>query len=310
MADLTVVIPVYNEESAIEKTINTLKPFAEKNNWKIIAVDDGSTDKTHGILARIPGITTISHLENKGYGAALRTGIINTKTRLVAFYDADGQHNPGDLEQLVQTFGRYDMMVGKRGKDSHRDWLRRPGKWILSKVANFLTARKIPDLNSGLRVIRRNIILNLLHLMPDGFSFSTTSTVAFLNLGFNVGYHPIKVSKRVGKSTVKPLKHGTTTILLIIRLILLFNPLKVFGLTSLFLFTVGTIYEILYGILWRPVHARLIPGALFILLTAVIIFFLGLVVDQISALRKSLHFEKRLETMEHNGAVDRPKARQ
>lgn len=304
MADLTVIIPVYNEECAIENTINTLKPFAEKNHWRIIAVNDGSTDKTGEILARLPGIKTVSHLENKGYGAALSTGIINAESRLVAFYDADGQHNPGDLEQLVQNLGGYDMMVGKRGKDSHRDWLRRPGKWILSKIANFLTARKIPDLNSGLRVIRRDIILNLLHLMPPGFSFSTTSTVALINLGFNVGYHPIKVSKRVGKSTVNPLKHGTTTILLIIRLILLFNPLKVFGLTSLFLFTVGTIYEILYGILWRPEHARLIPGALFILLTAVIIFFLGLVVDQISALRKSLHFEKLLETMQTGGTSD------
>lgn len=292
---LTIIIPAYNEELVIEKTITALKPFAQKNDWEIIVVNDGSTDKTGEILSGTAGIKSITHPYNKGYGAALKSGIISAKTKFVAFYDADGQHNPADLEHLVQNLGNYDMLVGKRGKDSHQDWMRKPGKWLLSQTASFLTGREIPDLNSGLRLIQRHIILNLLPLMPEGFSFSTTSTVAFMNLGFNVGYHSIKVNKREGKSTVKQLKHGTNTILLIIRLILLFNPLKVFLPTSLFLFFTGTIYEILFGILFRPVRPRLIPGALFILLTGIIIFFLGLVVEQISELRKSLQVERILE---------------
>lgn len=297
MKYFTIVIPAYNESKILQDVLRTLgKP---RGCREIIVVDDGSTDNTAEIL-KGENVRVISHPYNKGYGAALKTGVINAKTKIVAFYDADGQHNPRDLENLIRNFENYDMLVGKRGKDSHQDWMRKPGKWLLSKISNFLTGRKIPDLNSGLRVIKRDILLNLLHLMPDGFSFSTTSTVAFINLGFNVGYKPIKVKKRVGKSTVKPLKHGSDTVMLIIRLILLFNPLKIFIPSSLFLFVVGTIYEILYGILWRPAGARLIPGALFILLTAIIIFFLGLVVDQISALRKNLHFENILKALANN----------
>lgn len=294
MSDLTVIIPVYNEESAVEKTINTLKPFAEESGWRIIAVNDGSTDRTGEILARIPGIKTVTHPENRGYGCALKTGLRNAETSLAVFYDADGQHNPHDLRRLVDFFdsGAYDMLVGERGKDSHRDWLRQPGKWLLSRVANFLTNRKIPDLNSGLRVVKREIVMRLLHLMPDGFSFTTTSTVAFMNLGLDVGYHPITVSKRVGKSSVKPLKHGSNVLFLIVRLILLFRPLRVFVPLSLFLFGVGIIYEIVYGVLWSSGVVRLIPGALFVLLAALFIFFLGLVVDQMGAPRKNLQFER------------------
>jgi len=300
MTDLTVIIPVYNEEGAVEDTLRLLKPYAEKNDWRIIVVNDGATDKTGEILARIPGIKIITHPENKGYGHALKTGILNAETPLIAFYDADGQHNPYDLERLMENFCEYDMLVGERGKDSHRDRLRKPGKWVLSKVANFLTKRKIPDLNSGLRVIKREIILHLLHIMPDGFSFSTTSTVAFMNLGLNVGYHPITVSKRVGKSSVKPLKHGSNALLSIIRLILLFKPLRVFIPVSLFLFAAGTIYEIVYGLSGRFGPIRLIPGALFMLSAAIVVFLLGLVMDRFSGPGKDLRFKRVTEILIQN----------
>ena len=179
------------------------------------------------------------------------------------------------------------MIIGKRGKDSHQEWIRKPGKWVLGKVANFLTGRKIPDLNSGLRVIRRGIILRMLHLFPDGFSFSTTSSVAFMNMGYNTDYYPIKVNKRVGKSSVRQLKHGSSTIMLILRLIVLFNPLKVFLPMSFILVTVGLIYEILYGIILIP-GISLIGGALLLILAGILIFFFGLVVDQVSEMRKHL----------------------
>ncbi|HNX96807.1 MAG TPA: glycosyltransferase family 2 protein [Candidatus Aminicenantes bacterium] len=291
-AMLTVVVPAYNEEDAIAPALRGLLPLAAQHNWAVLVVNDGSIDRTGETAAAIPGVKTISHTVNRGYGAALKTGIINARTPWVALFDADGQHDPADLERLVEAAAGFDMIVGQRGRNSHQEWVRKPGKWLLSKAANFLTGRKIPDLNSGLRVIRRDIIRDLLHLMPDGFSFSTTSTVAFLNLGFDVGYLPIRTRKRVGKSQVKQLKHGSNTILLIIRLILLFNPLKVFLPACLFLFASGTAYEILYGILWSPRHVRLIPGAFFALVTAILVFFMGLLVDQISSLRKSLHFEK------------------
>lgn len=282
---LTVIIPAYNEEEGIENTVKTLLDFGKDKGWKVIVVNDGSTDKTREILERIKEVTLINHPYNKGYGASLKTGILQADTPLISFYDADGQHRPEDLEKMQLNFDNYDMLVGQRGKDSHQEWVRKPGKWVLSKVANFLTGRKIPDLNSGLRIIKRDIIKEMLHLFPDGFSFSTTSTIAFMNMGYNIDYHPIVVNKRVGKSTVKQLKHGSSILLLILRLIVLFNPLKVFIPVSFALITLGLVYEILWGIAFID-GVRLIPGALLLLLSGLLIFFFGLLADQISSLRK------------------------
>jgi glycosyltransferase involved in cell wall biosynthesis len=291
---VSIIIPAYNEETGIKDTISDLKIFAKKNNWEILVVNDGSTDGTRDILREIKGINIIDHPYNKGYGSALKTGIKNVKTPLIVFFDADGQHNPQDVEKLLKKIGNFDMLIGQRGKNSHQQWIRKPGKWLLSKVANYLTGRKIPDINSGLRVVKREIIINLLHLLPSGFSLSTTLTIAFMNLDFNVGYFPIKVRKRIGKSTVRQLKDGTNILLLIIRLIVLFNPLKVFMPVGFVLFFIGCVYEILYGIILFPNGEKLIPGALFILLTSIVIIFIGLVVDQISEIRKHqfLDYEK------------------
>ena len=289
---LSIIIPAFNEEKAIEDTLKQLIPFAMKNKWNIVVVNDGSSDKTQEIVEKNEYATLINHPHNKGYGAALKTGIRYVQTDLVAFYDSDGQHNPEDLERLVDNFDNYDMLVGQRGKDSYQDWIRKPGKWVLSKVANYLAERKIPDLNSGLRVIRKDVIINLLHLFPDNFSLTTTSTIALINLSHNVGYIPIKVNKRVGESTVKQFKHGTAIILLILRLIILFNPLKVFIRSSVYLFIIVFVYEIVYGIFLNPDGVSLIPGALFIMVTSILIFFFGLVVDQISELRKHLYINK------------------
>ncbi|MBC8394861.1 MAG: glycosyltransferase family 2 protein, partial [Deltaproteobacteria bacterium] len=276
----------FNEAHSIKKTLIELQPHARKHGWKILIIDDGSTDQTNAILAKIGDISVIRHPYNKGYGASLKTGIKNSQTPLVAFFDADGQHRPDDLEKLVAHMADYDMVVGKRGQNSHEEWIRKPGKLLLSAVANYLTEQKIPDLNSGMRVVRKRMILGHLHLFPEGFSFSTTSTIAFLNLGYNVGYVTITAGKRIGKSTVKQIKHGTSAILLIIRLILLFNPLKFFLPLSIGLFIVGSIYEILYGIILFQEGVELIPAAFFTILTSLLIFFFGLVVDQLSELRK------------------------
>ena len=291
--ELTIIIGAYNEEEGISKTIEGLKFLLDKYNWKLIVINDGSDDNTELEIkkwANKSNISYINHPYNKGYGAALKTGIRTAETPLIAFYDADGQHRPEDLLNLYNNFNNYDMLVGERGKDSHQEWIRKPGKWILGKVANYLTERKIPDLNSGLRVMRRNIIVKMLHLFPDGFSFSTTSSVAFMNMGYNTGYYPIKVNKRLGKSSVKQLKHGSNTIMLILRLIVLFNPLKVFLPTSLILIFIGLIYEILFGIIFIP-GISIIGGALLLFLAGILIFFFGLVVDQISEMRKYLNIK-------------------
>lgn len=287
MKDVTIIIPVYNEEEAIENTLTELLQFSDSKEWEILVVNDGSVDGTKSILERFPSVKIIHHPYNKGYGASLKTGIINSSTELICFYDADGQHTPSDVRNLLNNLNQFDMLVGERSRDSYKEWIRKPGKWILSKVANFLTGRKIPDLNSGLRLIKRGAIRNMLHLFPQGFSFSTTSTIAFFNLGYNVGYFPITTRKRTGKSTVKQIRHGSSVLLLILRLIVLFNPLKIFMPVSIAIVLLGVIYEIYQGIIYFGLEkARLIPGAFFLIITGILIFFFGLVVDQISEMRK------------------------
>lgn len=286
---LTVIIPAYNESEGIADNLKELLAFSKGLNWRIVVVNDGSSDNTQGICEEFASdIDIISHSYNKGYGASLKTGIRAATTDFIAFYDADRQHNPQDLKNLYDHIGNNDMIVGERGKDSHQDWMRKPGKWVLSRVANFLTGKKIPDLNSGLRVIKRESIINLLHLFPDGFSFSTTSTIALMNMGFSVVYHPIVVNKRVGKSTVRQLHHGTQTLMLILRLIVLFNPLKVFIPVSFALLGIGTIYEIIWGIVLSD-SLRLLPAAILTMLSGVMIFFFGLLVDQVSEMRKHMY---------------------
>lgn len=287
MIDLTVIIPAYNEELAIEKTVERLKEHTAKLNWKIIVVNDGSKDRTGEIIDQIKGIQAIHHPINKGYGAALKTGIRASTTEYISMYDADNQHNPEDLINLSENIENNDMIVGQRGKDSHQDWIRKPGKWVLGKVANFLTGTKIPDLNSGLRIIKKETIIDKLSLFSDAFSFSTTSTVAFLSMGYAVKYYPIKVNKRIGVSSVRQFKHGSDTIMLILRLIVLFNPLKVFLPISFWLFAIGFVYEIIWG-LYLSVPMKILPGAIIVFISGILIFSLGLLADQISAIRKSL----------------------
>jgi len=285
MKDLTVIIPCFNEEKAVSETLFKLKPFKEKHGWKIIVVNDGSEDSSKTILEKLGFISLLSHKVNRGYGASLKTGIWAADTELLAFFDADGQHNPEDLEKLWLEWNDEDMIVGRRGKGSYIDLSRTPGKWILSVTADFLAGRKIPDLNSGLRIVKKDIIIKYLHLFPEGFSFSTTSTIAFLSDKRVVEYKNITTNKRKGKSSVRQLKDGFNTVLLILRLITLFNPLKVFIPSSIFLIVLSGLYEIIWGYIYSP-HLRLLPGALLTFLTGIIIFFFALIMDQISQIRR------------------------
>lgn len=284
---LTIIIPAFNEENGIRSTIQSLLSSAKKNDWNILVINDGSFDNTKAEVESFKedSVLLINHPYNKGYGAAIKTGIRAAQTDFIALYDADGQHNSADLEAMWSKRGDFDMVIGMRGKNSHQDWMRKPGKWILSRTANLLTGAKIPDLNCGLRIIKREVIINKLHLLSDSFSFSTTSTVALMNMGYFVDYFPIKVNKRIGKSTVNQIKHGTSTIMLVIRLIMLFNPLKVFLPASIFFITVGLIYEIIWGIILAE-GIDLLATAVFLLITGVLIFFFGLIADQISEIRK------------------------
>ncbi len=177
----------------------------------------------------------------------------------------------------------YDMVVGERKSLAGADISRIPGKWLLGRAANIIVGRKIPDLNSGLRVYRKSFVMKIIHLMPDGFSFSSTSTLAAFKMGFSAAYFPVQMRKRIGKSNVKQVRHGTQVLMLILRLVVLFSPLRIFLPAAACLAFLGIVYEV-YVLL--TVRLMLANGALLLILTALIVFFFGLLVDQVSAMRR------------------------
>ncbi|MBW2135449.1 MAG: glycosyltransferase family 2 protein [Deltaproteobacteria bacterium] len=258
------------------------------NQWpgqyEIIVVDDGSTDGTSQELDQIPDIRVLRHRQNRGYGAAIKTGIRQAQGVYIATFDADGQHYPHDLLKLGQAIQEEDLalVIGVRSRLFHSNLWRMPGKWILGWLSNYLTKTKIPDLNSGLRIFKKDIISRYLHLCSDRFSFSTTSTLIFLNRGYALSYIPIEVKKRLGKSTVSFMS-GYETFLLILRIVALFEPLRIFIPASIIVFMAGVLHAIYpFFVLKRGLST----GSLLVMLTGILIFFFGLLADQISALRK------------------------
>ena len=195
LAPVTVIIPAYNEARAIHAVVTDLVEADLPFVAEIIIIDDGSTDET-GRLAQAAGARLIRHRQNRGYGAALKSGIRAAQTEFVLTYDADGQHRPDQLTTLWAAHEAADMVVGARQALLHSPLWRMPGKWLLNLLANYLMRRRIPDLNSGLRLLRREVINRYLHLCPNGFSFSTTSTLALLNRGYDVVFTPITVAPR------------------------------------------------------------------------------------------------------------------
>jgi len=282
---ISIIMPAFNEADAIGEVLDNLLPVAKENNWDVIVVDDGSNDDTAEVAAR-HGAEVLKHHSNRGYGASLCTGVRATDAEIVVFMDSDGQHNTDDIPRLLEHIEQYDMVAGARTRDSHVDLRRRPGKKVLRWFADYLAKEKIPDINSGFRAFKRNLLLRYLHLMPEGFSFSTTSTLAMLKGGHRIKWIPIKTTKRVGTSTVKQLKHGPETIMLILRLTVLFDPLRVFLPVSGILILLAAVMTTINFIMYR----RAVPAsAIFLGISAVIVFMLGLLTDQVSAIRREQH---------------------
>jgi glycosyltransferase involved in cell wall biosynthesis len=276
---LTIVIPAFNERGPIEQVLKHVQTICSDVVQEIVVVDDGSSDET-ACVAQAAGARVIRHKQNMGYGAALKTGIRNAQTDFVLTMDSDGQHRAEDVLRLWELVDANDMVVGQRTDLIHSPLWRMPGKWLLGLVANHLTRRHIPDLNSGLRVIRREAALRYLHLCPPGFSFSTTITMALLSRGYNVTYVPIQVERRVGQSTVS-ITTGLDTFILILRIAALFNPLRIFVPLSVLTGTAGILWGIPYALAGRGVSM----GSMLAIVTATLLFGLGLLCDQISQLR-------------------------
>jgi glycosyltransferase involved in cell wall biosynthesis len=236
---ISVIIPVFNEEKGVESVIKKLQEilFSSNLSYEIIIVDDGSTDKSVQILEHIEGIKLIKHHKNIGYGGALKTGIKKSKGDYIIITDGDGTYPNEMIPELIKYLNEYDMVVGARAMDSKNiASLRKPMKWILGKLANYLAETEIPDLNSGLRAFKKEIALQFFHMYPSGFSFTTTITLAMHCNDYDVKYIPIEYGKREGKSKIKPIKDTLNFIQLIWRTVMYFNPLKIFLPVSVFLF--------------------------------------------------------------------------
>jgi len=272
----SIIVPAFNEERIIEKVIADLKKYLNEA-CEIIVVNDGSTDRTKELLERIPDIKIVNHSRNRGYGAALKSGIKKSQGEYVLIIDADGSYPTESISELISQIDSYDMVVGARIKpQSQIPALRRPTKWVLNCLANYLTGTKIPDLNSGLRIIKKDVLRRFIRFLPDGFSFTTTITLALLTNNYQVKYLPIDYYKRRGKSKIRPVRDTLNFFQLIIKAVLYFSPLKVFIPLSLIVFTIALIIVVI-SVLFTPQFADTTVVILFA--TALQTFFFGLLAE-------------------------------
>ena len=277
-ADVSVVVPAYDEAHAIGDLVQALRAAA---HWReIIVVDDGSTDAT-GQRAEQAGACVVRHPYNKGNGAAVKSGIRKASGTYLLIIDADGQHRPEDARRLIAPLGEYDLVVGARSAASQATAARRRGNAVLNQLASYLTGRPIPDLTSGFRAAKRDCLREFLHLLPNGFSTPTTTTLAVLRAGYNVIFLPIDARRRLGQSKIRLARDGASFILILLKVITIFSPLRIFLPISALAFAVG----IVYGAVNLLVAGRIPNGAVVLLLFSVLVFLAGLISEQVSALR-------------------------
>jgi glycosyltransferase involved in cell wall biosynthesis len=277
---LSIVIPAFNEEDGIGPTLaNLIKrlPSAE-----IIVVDDGSSDRTFERTAEFPSVTLVQHPFNRGYGAALKTGMSVARRELVAWFDADNEHRVEDLVAMAERAAveKVAAIIAQRrfsGPSPLRNW----GKMMILLLARSLAFQGSKDINCGLRVFRRELIKRYIPLLPNSFSASITSTIILLERGYPVGYHTVELNARVGSSKVKA-SDGFRALMLVLRILILFAPMRIFLRLGLFVFGIGLLYGLILALM---VGQGLPTAALGVMLGGALTAFFGLIADQISQLR-------------------------
>ena len=277
---VSIVIPAYNEEHGLGLLLPQLDEVLAVSGlpWEIVVIDDGSTDDTAEV-ARQFGVTLICRGNNRGYGAALKTGIRHACYEIIVITDADDTYPSDCIPQLLATFqdGQYDMVVGARtGEQVAVSLIRLPAKWALTRLAEFVARQRIPDLNSGLRIFHRSTVLQFWNFLPDGFSFTTTITLAMLSNGYLVTYVPINYRVRIGQSKIRPVHDTVGLVDLILRTALYFTPLRIFMPISGLLLFVG----LLWGLYTYLVLGQLADvSTLIIVMSALQIGALGLLAE-------------------------------
>lgn len=277
---ISVVVPVYNEEKAVLGVIRELQDVLTEARvpHEIVVVDDRSTDGSREAIGMAPDVVLIEHPSNRGYGAALKTGIRHSRYEHVAIIDADGTYLPRSLLELLECWGFNDMVVGARiGPGAAIPAARKPAKWLLNQVANYLVGEGIPDLNSGLRVFRKSIALQFFNILPSGFSFTTTITLAMLSNDYVVEFVPIPYSARIGSSKIRPIRDTINFLGLILRTFMYFSPLKLFIPVAL-LFLGGGLLKTSFDLV---AYQNVTTSDLLLLITGTLIGMMGLLADLI-----------------------------
>lgn len=288
---LTIIIPSYNDASGLERVLPELLRTCTEKKWACIVVDDGSTDETRSVLSRFKeSLTVVVNNRNKGYGASIKRGIRAANTTWVATMDADGQHRLEDLERMTGLLSsEVDAVIGVRDAVSNAPLVRKPGKWVLRHAANLITGETLQDINCGLRILRRTFIDSIFNLTSDRFSFSTSTLVALTQLGANIKYCSVTLEPRIGKSSVRQIRDGLQTLLLLMRLIILFNPMRILLPVGAGVFGLGVLYQLVGFVVYGP---DISDTTTLLVVTGLIIFVLALMTDQISALRRDLILKK------------------
>ncbi len=275
---ISVILPCQNEAAALGGLLPRLRqvlPEAE-----ILVVDDASTDGVAAICAA-NGVRCLHHPYPKGNGAAIKTGAREAQGEILIFLDADGQHDPADIPRLLERFGQgFDMVVGARGMGSQANMARGFANRVYNGLASYMTGQPVADLTSGFRIVRAALFREFIYLLPNSFSYPTTITMAFFRAGYHVSYVPITAAKRVGKSHLRPLQDGLRFLLIIFKIGTLYSPLKIFVPVSALFSLLGIGYWVYT---YTALH-RLSIMTVFMLTTAVVVFLIGLVSEQITQL--------------------------
>lgn len=281
MADtrsVSVVIPAMNEGAAVGGVVRELAALAP---WhEIIVVDDGSSDDT-GAVAAAAGARVIRHPYNKGNGAAVKSGLRAATGEYILIVDGDGQHQPADALRLTSRLGEYDLVVGARTSATQATAVRRWGNAALNWLAGFLTEREIPDLTSGFRAARRAHLMEFIGLLPNGFSTPTTTTLCFLKAGHSVLFEPVEARQRAGTSKIRLSSDGPKFLLIMLRVVTIFSPFRIFLPIAATSFAIGAAY----GVWTIATQRHITNSSVLLIVLAVIVFLVGLVSEQISALR-------------------------
>lgn len=278
LMNLSIVLPAKNEAAAIEQTVGAI--LAIYPNAEVLVINDGSTDAT-GRIAAHAGAKVIDHPYSKGNGAAIKTGARTARGDIIVFMDADGQHDPADISRLLSAIENgHDMVVGARQKGSQASLGRGFANGLYNRLASWMTEHNVEDLTSGFRAVRSDKFCEFLYLLPNGFSYPTTSTMAFFRAGYSVAYVPIHASKRIGKSHIRLLRDGSRFLIIIFKIGTLFSPLKIFAPVALAMFVFATAW---YGWTWWTQNRFTNMSAL-LYTGCVMVFLMGLISEQITAL--------------------------